>query len=486
MASPIVQFVDSPSTSAALRYDFNVKTPTLWCFPLTANAIDFGVPSFTGEPEGVGGFYGYRSLRFTQRIIGTRAVALARMSLLAREMFRAQNWLRFQWDPSASPVFFKTYQAEPGDLSLENAGQADAWDISVPLVADGLAYGPRQTVSTATITQAPSGTNPMRVVLPTIKGDAPTPLRVKITALGGATVNAANANSSWLVGCLAGTAGITDPVIDVGTGDTVTNISGTAAATTDATYFGGSYRVVTVPAATPNLGERFWMTVPNTLAPGRYKVLVRCSYTTAANATLLFQLEQWPNGAAIAVGQSTAVDVITNVGPLRQFWVDLGDFTFPFGVQPVSDISIPMPTSSIALNVGTADGSSKAVNVDAFKLIPIDGPTITRATLLRATGVGTSAAPVVSASITGTLDGDTETYLGLRVSLNNYSEAAPTLEGYFPVADPAAAQNVLIVMAMDNGSFSVSGGNSHITALNAQVSVDVSYYPRYLHIGDGA
>src|SRR4051794_2770990 len=111
MASPIIQFVDSPSTTAALRYDFNVSNPTLKCFPLH-EGVDLGAPSFTGEPEGVGGFYGHRQMRITQRIIGTRAVALARMSLLAKEILRPQNWLRFQFDASASPVFFKTYHTE--------------------------------------------------------------------------------------------------------------------------------------------------------------------------------------------------------------------------------------------------------------------------------------------------------------------------------------------------------------------------------------
>jgi hypothetical protein len=103
-----------PLDHATLRYDFNVQTPTLRCFPLGADAIDFGVPSFTGEPEGVGGFYGYRSLRFTQRIIGTRAVALARMSTAGQGTVPGDELAAVPVGPSMTPVFFKTYRAEPG------------------------------------------------------------------------------------------------------------------------------------------------------------------------------------------------------------------------------------------------------------------------------------------------------------------------------------------------------------------------------------
>lgn len=480
MATPIVQFVDGPSTTAALRYDFSVSNPTLKCYPLH-EGIDLGTPSFTGEPEGVGAFYGYRSLRFTQRIIGTRAAALARMSLLAKEMLRKDNWLRFQWDSSATPVFFKTYHTEPGALSLENAGNADAWDISVPLTADGASYGPRQTVSTATITQAPSGTNPMRLVLPAIKGEVPTPLRVTISPSGGLANNVAT-NSAWLLGCVAGSASMTDTVIDIGTGDTVTNISGTAAATVDATYFGGSYRVVTIGAATPNLLNRFSIQIPNTIAVGRYKILLRCKYTAAGAKTLLFRLQQWANGGSTVAsnGQLTTVTTAaTDDG--RAFWVDLGEFSFPFALNPPTDAGGTMPTPVAAVQIGTSDGSASSLNVDSIKLIPIDSATVTRTTIMKTLGPLTGAA---STTVYGTFDGDFETYWGKSSASSAYIESAPALRGYFPVADPAAAQNLLLVMALDSGIGSAAA-TSYITALSSTSSVDVSYYPRYLHIGDG-
>jgi hypothetical protein len=486
MASPIVQFVDSPSTTATLRYDFNVSTPTLKCYPLQ-EGIDLGTPSFTGEPEGVGGFYGYRSMQFRQRIVGTRAVALARMSLLAKEMLRAQNWLRFQWDISASPVFFKTYHTEPGAMSLENAGSADAWDIVVPLEADGFAYGPRQTITQAQVIQGPADlTGPtrtaMRLVLPTIKGDALTPLRVTISPASAGSANNALSDSSWLIGCISGSASMTDSILDIGTGDTVTNVSGTSAAAADATYFGGSYRTVTIGGGT-NLVNRFTMTVPNTIQPGRYKVLLRCRYTggEVSSKPHVYRLQQQvASGAYTSNGPSATITVV-NADTKREYWVDLGEATFPFGVNPPSDAGGTMPSSTIAIQIGTSDGSASFTTVDSVKLIPVDGPTVTSATILKVAGSGVVSP--LSATVYGTFDGDAELYWAKTTS-GVYIESKPALRGGFPVADPAAAQNLLVVMALDSGTTSVTGTN-YITTLNAQAAVDVSYYPRYLYIGDG-
>jgi hypothetical protein len=289
-----------------------------------------------------------------------------------------------------------------------------------------------------------------------------------------------------MVGCVAGSASMTDTIIDIGTGDTVTNVSGTAAPTTDATYFGGSYRTVTIGAATPNLLTRFTLSSPTTIAVGRYKVLMRCRYTAGAVQTLLFRLQQYRNGSSLDVAKSSTfadVDMIaTDTG--RSFWVDLGEFSFPSSINPPADAGGTMPTlAKLAVDIGTGSGAASSINVDAIKLIPIYGATVTRTTLLKATGSGLSQ--VASSAYYGTFDGDLETFWGKLSSSSEYNEIAARLEGGFPVADPGAAQNLLIVMAMDSGQGSASG-STYVTNLNGQTAVDVSYYPRYLYVGDGS
>src|SRR5690349_258414 len=106
MNYPSIQFVDGPSATATLRYDFHQSTASLRTLPLGGGGLDLGAPSYSGEPGGVGSVYGYRSLRLTQRIIGSKAQALARMSALAKELLRDENWLRVQTDAQRTAVYF--------------------------------------------------------------------------------------------------------------------------------------------------------------------------------------------------------------------------------------------------------------------------------------------------------------------------------------------------------------------------------------------
>ena len=492
MANPIVQFVDSPSPTT-VRYDFNATTPTLRCLPLGADAINFGVASFTGEPEGVGGVYGYRQIQFTQRIIGSRAVALARMSLLAKEIFRATNWLKFQWDPSAAPVYFKTYRAEPGTLSLENAGSAGAWDVVVPLMAEGFAYGARQTLSTFQVVQGPVDlTTPtrtaMRVVLPAIRGDAPTALRVTVKP---AATTSQNTFIRFLLGLVAGETSMSDPVVEIGTADGFTAGTGTGAATTTSgsAYFGGSYRVVTVSpndlVAGNNFAERLTGSFP-VVPAGRYKVMLRCEADAAVatfQRTYMFALGTGSTGLlSYLPSRSVAINPANiSLASYFQGWVDLGDITLPFGIDPATDVAGTMPGGAFGIKIGTTDNTAGVVRIDALKLIPIARGQVWSANMLAALW---DRNPIVN-GLRGTFDGDSETYSCQNAS-NQFQPSAPSLQGSYLVADPNAPQNLLIVMATSAGT---TGGSQHATtyptSLNLAADVDVSYYPRYLHIGDG-
>lgn len=482
-----LQFVDGPSATATLRYDFNVKNASFYAHPLASGGLDLGAPEWSGEPEGVGGVYGYRQMRFTQRVEGTKAVAMARMSALAKEMQRPLNWLKVQFAGSLAPVYYKIYRGDAGALNLEYVEASQAWDITVPLVADPLGYGPRVAIPTAQIIQAPADLagpvrTAMRLVLPAIKGDAPTPLRVTLSPASPSN-NVRSPGWSWLVACVAGSTSMTDTVVDIGTGDTVANASGTAAPTVDATYFGGSYRRVTVPATSPNLDIRFTINLPNTIQLGRYKVLLRAK-PTAANKTFVFRAFPLPNGQGGLVTGATASVLFAAADTSRPLWVDVGDISVPFGLAPPSDAGGSAPAPVLAIQIGTADGSTATVDVDSIKLIPTYGPTVTQATLLKSRAAAALAANFVMTAPNETFEGDPGLYWAKDASSVYVEAASSALSGSFPVADPAAAQNLLLVMALDSGTPSATG-TGWITTLNAQVAVDVSYYPRYLHVGDG-
>lgn len=67
---PLVKFVDSPSTSATVRYDCNDQAGT----PVKkVLEFDPGVPTLEGDPDAVGQQWGFRSPSITHTIKGTNA-----------------------------------------------------------------------------------------------------------------------------------------------------------------------------------------------------------------------------------------------------------------------------------------------------------------------------------------------------------------------------------------------------------------------------
>lgn len=466
MTFPLAQFVDGPSATAALRYDFTMQTASLRTLVVGGDGLDLGAPPFDGEPGGVGGRYGYRAMRFTQRVIGSKTDALARMNTLARELLRSDNWLRVQLDPTRTPVYFKTYRTEPGALSLEHIETAGAWDITVPLVADPFAYGPRVTLANVTIFQNPSGTNPMRYVLPAIKGDAPTGLRFNL-----APANNAGFGSQWLVGCIAGAASMEDTVVTIGTGDIFSiNVDAAPITTGDAAFFNSDYRTLTLPGTDPF--KLVASTFPVT-ARGRYKLMLRCELT--GNATYKI----WAVQRLGATSTQFATPVVAS-GETFRGWLDLGEFSFPLGSNVSDDQGATFSGPNFLYFYATTIAGTGTAKVDAFKLVPVDGPTVSSATLLKFRTLFTG---VFNTARNLTLDGDDETYWA---KVNATGDAYPLLleqAGAYPVADPASAQNLLVIMVLDRGT--TPGASPHVSDTGAQTTLGVSYYPRYLHVGDG-
>lgn len=490
---PLVKFVDSPATSAVVRYDCNdqVGTPAK-----KVTDFDPGVPTLEGDPDAVGQQWGFRSPQIVHTIKGTKAQAMAALSAVSKEQLRRTNWVMYQLSAATSPRWFKTYRTGYQPVTLDQVfvrtdggglvALPDTWKITIPLVADAFTYGAKVTMSTFQVIQGPVDLagptrTAMHVVLPAIKGDAPTGLRVSVTPNGFVSGNFP-LTSAWLLGCSSGASTMTDPVVDIGTGDTFIPGTGTAAPTTDATYFGGSYRAVTIAAAgPPNLIQRLQGTL--TVVPvGRYKIFLRAAFIAGAAKTLQFRLNLFITGGPILV-QGPTVSVPTQATDNgRKFWVELGDFQIPSGVTAPSDGGATVAAQSIGLDIGTLDGSASSVNIDAFKLIPIDGPLVSSATLLR---VQPGGAQWLQQGSMATYDSDLQqTWLKDTTSGSYQPGWVPILRGAYPLADPAADVNILHMIALDPGQGTTSVG-VRTTDLNVASSVDVSYYPRFLHVGDG-
>lgn len=490
---PLVKYVDSPAVGAVVRYDFNDQAGTP---SKKVTEFDPGVPTLEGDPDAVGQQWGFRSPQIVHTIKGTKAQAMAALSAVSKEQLRRTNWVLFQPSAATQPVWFKTYRTGYQPITLDqvyvrvdgggNVPLPDTWKITVPLVADAFTYGARVTLSTFLVIQGPTDlTTPtrtaMHVVLPALKGDALTKLRVSVAPAGNVSGNSPG-TSAWLIGCSIGESTMTDPVVDIGTGDTFIPGTGMAAPTADATYFSGSYRAVTIAAASPNLISRGTGALP-VVPIGRYKILLRAAYTAGVAKTLQFRLNLInPSGGTVLVPGSTVTVPMLSTDTGRKFWVDLGEFQLPTAVTAPSDGGGTVAAATIGLDIGTQDGSASSVNVDALKLIPVDGALVSQTTLLRLLG---PAGQPLQASTTATFDGDLDQSWARTTSSGNYLPGwLPALMGAYPVADPTAAKNILHVIALDPGQGTTSG-TARITDLNDQDSVDVSYYPRFLHVGDG-
>jgi hypothetical protein len=104
---------------------------------------------------------------------------------------RDDNWLLFQLTATSAPVWFKTFRTSPGAVSLEDVwvpqGDEDTpedfWRVAVTVEAEPFAYGPQETF-TVTAANDPAVAGGLGVTLPTIKGDAPAPLVLRVNNEG--------------------------------------------------------------------------------------------------------------------------------------------------------------------------------------------------------------------------------------------------------------------------------------------------------------
>jgi hypothetical protein len=482
---PLVQFVDGPSPDANVRYDFNDASAAAG--RTVGREFTLGVPTLEGEPDAVGQSWGFRSPSFPQMITGPKAAALESLGALSRELLRPTNWVHFKLNRFTPSVWLKTYRTGGQPLSLDNVYvdtdegdevlAPDQWQIPVPLVADAFGYGERVTLDPVTITQAIDGTNPMQVLLPTITGDAPAALRISLTPQTGTT---ALYGSTWLVACIAGD----DPAItfvDLGTGDVVEATYQTSDPIADSDYLGGSYRRTSLPADNV-LATRIQGTLPP-LPAGQYKALLRSGFTTT-NPGLIYRLLRDPNDFG---HPATVIDGTVAPASDRLLWVDLQQSSFPFNVDLGLDLVGDMGGSYFELEIGAVDGTAVNVDLDCLAFIPLSGPGITSATtmIMRAPTEPPLTMSPLGGGIEGILDGNAEGYWSRNTGTNVILSGTPTMSGGFPTADPAAAKNLLVLAAMDNGWSTAEESPPWISSKGATCSVQVSYQPRYLHlVGD--
>lgn len=471
---PIVMFMSAPDVAATVRFDCNVRSSTDRVHVLPD--FDPGVPQLEGEPDGVSVEYGLRTLSFTLRIEGPKATALATQSALARELLRTENWLYVQLSDDVAPVWFRLYRAEPGALSFAEVYDIDSlhdvWDISMSLPAASFAYGERVTLGAVTVNNNPAHvTNPCSYTLATVLGDAPTPCRIQINPSNAAAM----AGFRWMIAHAALDAAYTAVFWQVGASDGWTAGTDTGASAADVDYSNGSYRAVTF--ATPTMATRLSGSAPSTPTRGRYKVLVRIA---RSDTTSKFSMRFGQNvGAAYIYGDTVVMDRASSTATEHATWVDLGDFTFPRGVGQVPDsLTATVPTPSVSLQMARDSGSGSAY-IDCFALIPVDIKGQTQSSVLFSeftrVGIDTSGG-------LGVWDGDEEAFWAFNSSAGLFTPM-PEIRGGYPQLVPGATNKLHVLQQVMGGKPFFNEDASDDISVSA--SLVVSYYPRWLWIGEG-
>lgn len=472
---PRVVAVDAPTVSATVLYDFNDDVAVAHS-ETHADGFSLGSLDLLGDPDAVGVEWAQQTITIPQTIVATsKSAALARLQSMARTLMRQRFWIMVQLTAATAPVFWRAYRTPPGELSMDQVyvegNRTDRWLLSANVDVDAFSHGVRVTQPAQTVGNDPavSASPASGYNLPTIKGDAPTRLRVKITPSTGSPPP-----QRWLVSCVASDR--PSPILrsPIGTGDGLTVAPMVSAPNNAGDAVGGSNRLVNFP----DTGRQFALQGPFPLAgalPGRYLVLLRCAAiaSTAAGVTVAFQLT---TGAPVGLAPMVSAKWFEVGGQVDNYQY------VPLGVIGIGDglpVGVPAPSQrqmNLYMQSSDADATGK---LDEFVFIPVSGPGVASTTTMILTTTG--RAP--NGQLPLLIDGDDEVDW-----LSGIADGECTIgnSGAFPVADPAAAYNRLLVMPLSTASFVNTATDTRSTGLGATASVEVSYHPRSAYLGDGS
>jgi hypothetical protein len=468
MTYPEIKLVDAPSATAAVLFDFNDTTATP---KRSVNADDFtiGVPELQGDVDAIDPLYGERLVSFTCQMTGTKAQVAAAQSTLSRRLLApGQGWLWVRMTPTSRLLFFRTYRAQPADLSFDlvqttSTTKSERWELRIDLPCEPFAYGELVTQAAATLSNDPTtGTNPQRVVLPAITGDAPAPLRLRLA------YNELN-QENWALFALHAGATSRPPInVGVGTSDGLTAGTDTTTVTAGVanTYIGGSYKSVSFATQT-GLSTRLLGNLA-AVEPGRYRIFIRAGIVApggGVTARNTFNLTVFGITSTRRYS-STNTNVVMS-------WLDFGDFELP-PRRPTEAADVgPNVTPSFSLGI-SRESTGGTVSLDHILIVPVGVSDTVESRIMRVYTDIVQSGQAVNA------DARTETAWVATTATGLQQNANTAVVGVMPRGIPGA-QNVLTVLlaAPPEGLGPIDDDLTNYAPV-----LTVSYYPRFLYIGD--
>lgn len=466
MGWPRIALVASPDASAAVLYEFNVDLTR----DVAHAGFDLGAPQWSGEPGQSGGMDGYRTIRFTHWL--DNPAALSALPTLGPLLTSASGWLLIQLRDGAAPRWARVWRSSPGVMSWDRLMMSDAMTVfgrhgvDIALTADPYLVGEQLTLANAvTVNNDPaSGTNPCRLVLGAVVGDAPAPAIVTVTPASPAS---AFTYYQWLASVHSGPTQRTPVVWQIGTGDGFTAGTDTGGGVADSTYSGGSYRSVSFSTVSSQ-AERLSGSTPAALVPGLYKVLIRVARSdTSSKFSLAFGISDTVTFKTI-YGATKYMDRATTTSVGFATWVDLGDFQWPVGVE-IADAALLTNTAPSISLLGSRTSGTGAIRLDCLMLIPLETVDTLDATTLVDSFTG-------GAPTTVTWDGETERVWGAGAS-NTAALMFQSVRGGFPEVAPGTSVLTLL-RQVDSGS--VTNTIDNPDSIVSTTSVTVKYRPRWL------
>lgn len=374
------------------------------------------------------------------------------------ELDRPGNLLRWQPHGATFPVFFRTIRSATGTiLGHPGANQAPYREIDVELLAEPFAYGLKQTISTATVSNNPAaGSNGCFMDITGVKGDVETPLIIRTSTTN---IVGSNDNESLFAVRRRGTPSNAPFLLQA---ESMTVSTDTTTQANDAAFSGaGNNYTRTTFATQPGLTTRLATTHPAGASQdyrGTYRVFARVRKTVSGD-TVNVQLT-W--GGTLG---TVTNDLVTLPAGTTIHHVDLGLMSMPPGPDPVTDglsgTALSVTGVHVRFRAERAVGTGAQVDLDYLLFVPADDR-------LCVVKWGT-----LSGSDSCTVDGTRDMVYGtVSGAVNNVNIAQ--VEGGFPMVTPNQTNRLYFVRQVRAGAITDTIGGTN--------DLDVSYFPRYLYL----
>jgi hypothetical protein len=460
------QFVDGIAASPTVRLDLNNESP--WAVPV--DGFDCPPPRLkraqasTLMRDGAvypAAAYEDRVLRFVLEMKATSVDnAATAFQTLARELDREENFIRWQVSGATNPVFFRTKRSDvPRITELPGAGTFRVFQMEV--LAESAAFGPKEAIATATVSNNPAAANGCFMDLGTIKGDVQTPLIIKTSTTNLVSANENHSLFAMRRGGTPSNAPVALQAEDMTSGtDTTEPGNDGAMSGAGSNYARCSFGTTTAMATRLSL---FWQG-PGAAASvdhrGTYRVFARIRRSVAGADVVKVRL-RWGGTSGVFTNDTVTTTATTNINH-----IDLGLVQAPPGPDPVTDglSGTKLSVYGVFLDVQAerASGTSN-IDFDYLFLAPADD------------GLAIVDWGTTSGANFYTLDCTQDiTYQTITSGPVHGVNMAGLSGGYRLMASPGVNNRLYFVRQIRQGAPTDTIGGTN--------DLDVSYYPRYLYL----